>query len=70
MLARGRAPDAVALRTLETEIEPRSVDGHAGLGLALVRAGRISEARAAFRRALELDRYDTRAMEWLRRPGG
>jgi polyisoprenoid-binding protein YceI len=70
LLARGRASDAVALRTLETEIEPRSADAHAGLGLALVRAGRTSEARTAFRRALELDRYDTRAMEWLRRLEG
>ncbi len=67
LLARGRVADAVALRTLEAEVDPGSADAHAGLGLALVRAGRLAEARAAFGRALELDRYDTRAMEWLRR---
>jgi hypothetical protein len=59
--------EAVPLAQLVADLYPNIARAHATLGHALLAAGMSQHAHAAFERALAVDRWDTRAMEWQRR---
>ncbi|MDX1660167.1 MAG: S41 family peptidase [Gemmatimonadota bacterium] len=55
LLGRDRVDEAVAVFRINAEAHPRSANAHDSLGEALVRAGRIEAAIAAYERSLALD---------------
>jgi len=59
--------EAVPLAQLVADLYPNIARAHSTLGHALGAAGRLQQAHAAFERALAVDQWDTRAMEWRRR---
>jgi tetratricopeptide (TPR) repeat protein len=60
-----RPAEVIAAITRYLELEPRSADGRAILGLALQSAARLPEARAELERALRLDPSQTEALQAL-----
>jgi hypothetical protein len=69
ILKMGDAPAAVWLLEANAAAHPRSPGAAFGLGRAYRTAGRMPEARAAFRRALDLDPGNTRARRALEEIG-
>lgn len=61
------APEAIALFDASTELQPDSVQGYFGLGLAQLRAGNTSEAVVPLRRAVEMDPDDVTSAYYLGR---
>jgi len=55
LLREDRLPDAIEVLRLNTSRFPASFNTHDSLGEALMRAGRLEEAAASYRRAVELD---------------
>ena len=63
----GRWRDAVAVNKGIIESAPTDVDAHNRLGRAYMELGEYSQAREAYKRAIELDPYNTIANKNLRR---
>jgi len=67
LLVRGNGADALKLLRFQLELFPKSATARSILAGALEVVGQRDEARVMAQRALELDPYDTVAMELLRR---
>jgi polyisoprenoid-binding protein YceI len=63
----GRVNEALGLARVLSELYETTARAHVTYGLARAIAGDADGARASYRRALELDSTETRAMEWMRR---
>ncbi|HJU88416.1 MAG TPA: YceI family protein [Gemmatimonadaceae bacterium] len=66
LLDKDRYADAVAIGTLWTELSPANSNAFSSLGEAHALAGEKPKAREKFQKAVELDKENTDAVEWLR----
>jgi tetratricopeptide (TPR) repeat protein len=66
----GRVQEALGLARALAEIYPTTARAHVTYGLARALTGDTPGATASYQRALQLDPYETRATEWLRRLKG
>jgi polyisoprenoid-binding protein YceI len=63
----GRISEGLSLARVLVDLYPTTARAHVTFGLARALAGDTAGARTSYKRALELDPTETRAIEWMRR---
>lgn len=66
LMAKGRVEEAIAILKLNTEMFPKISYVHARLGDAYAQAGKKDLAVTSYKKALELDPFNTIALEMMR----